>query len=76
MLLEINSKLLATALKIASKMTMKTMGTSATKCIMLEADEKALKISATNLEVSYSNTVECSVSKPGKTLVDAAKLIS
>lgn len=76
MLLEINSKLLSTALKIASKITLKTAASSATRCILLEADDKCLKVSATNFEVSYSNTVECSVSKPGKTLVDAAKLIS
>ncbi len=77
MLLEINSKLLSTALKIASKITLtKDTPTLATQCVMLEADEKNLTISATNLKVSYSNKIECSISKPGKTLVNAAKLIS
>ncbi|HNC56673.1 MAG TPA: DNA polymerase III subunit beta [Leptospiraceae bacterium] len=73
MLIEINAKTLSKALHIASAIAAKKTGNMATSNILLEATKNELKIKATNLQVSFCASLECSVSKTGSVLIGAEK---
>lgn len=74
MLLEINSKPLAKALRIASKIAAKKTHFPATSGVLLEASNTHFSIKTTNLDVSFSAFLDCSISKTGSVAVDAVKL--
>ena len=74
MLIEVNSKQLHKALKIAAKIASKKTHLGSTTSVLLSAISGKLNVLATNLDVTFSADVECSVSKEGNVLVDAAKL--
>lgn len=73
MLLEINSKPLAKALRIASKIASKKTHIPATSGVLLEATDTSFSIKTTNLDVSFGAVLDCSISKTGAVAVDAVK---
>ena len=76
MLVEINSKKLSKALRIAKKIALKrNTAVPATAGVLLEAKDNILQIKSTNLEISFcAELSEVSIGTVGAVVVDAAKL--
>jgi DNA polymerase-3 subunit beta len=75
MLVEINPDTLGEALSVAAKVAATKTASPATSCVLLQVGSNDLQVTTTNIFLSLTAKVPCSVSEAGSLLIDSSKLL-
>ena len=71
----VNKNALAEVLAVAKNIAPGSDPRAALNCLLLECDERALRVSATDLEIGFSATLECeTIEAPGAAVLSARRL--